>query len=100
MKAAVLDRIAPIGTSPLALRNVPEPSPCAGEIRVRVRVCGICRTDLHVIEGDLPSRRNLGPLRLRVLRPKVTLFPLEEANRALQMLKADRISGSGVLVID
>jgi propanol-preferring alcohol dehydrogenase len=34
------------------------------------------------------------------LRPKVTLFPLEEANRALQMLKADRISGSGVLVVD
>ncbi|HEX7520073.1 MAG TPA: alcohol dehydrogenase catalytic domain-containing protein, partial [Candidatus Deferrimicrobium sp.] len=57
MKAAVLDRIAPIGTSPLSLRNVPEPSPGPGEIRVRVRVCGICRTDLHVIEGDLPSRR-------------------------------------------
>jgi len=34
------------------------------------------------------------------LRPKVTLFPLEEANRALQMLKADRIAGSGVLVGD
>jgi propanol-preferring alcohol dehydrogenase len=33
------------------------------------------------------------------LRPKVTLFPLEEANRALQMLKDDRISGSGVLVV-
>ena len=57
MKAAVLGRIAPIGTSPLSLRNVPEPSPGPGEIRVRVRVCGICRTDLHVIEGDLPVRR-------------------------------------------
>ena len=34
------------------------------------------------------------------LRPKVTLFPLEEANRALQMLKDDRISGSGVLVVE
>lgn len=57
MKAAILDRIAPIGTSPLSLRDVPEPSPGPGEIRVRVRVCGICRTDLHVIEGDLPARR-------------------------------------------
>ena len=57
MKAAVLNRIAPIGTSPLSLQNVPEPSPGPGEIRVRVRVCGICRTDLHVIEGDLPPRR-------------------------------------------
>jgi len=34
------------------------------------------------------------------LHPKVTLFPLEEANRALRMLKADRIAGSGVLVVD
>ncbi|HEU4949505.1 MAG TPA: alcohol dehydrogenase catalytic domain-containing protein, partial [Candidatus Deferrimicrobiaceae bacterium] len=57
MRAAVLDRIAPIGTSPLVLRDVPEPSPGPGEIRVRVRVCGICRTDLHVIEGDLLPRR-------------------------------------------
>jgi alcohol dehydrogenase, propanol-preferring len=57
VKAAVLDRIAPIGTSPLSLRDVPEPSPGPGEILVRVRVCGICRTDLHVIEGDLPARK-------------------------------------------
>ena len=57
MKAAILDRNAPIETSPLSLRNVPEPSPGPGEIRVRVHVCGICRTDLHVIEGDLPTRR-------------------------------------------
>jgi propanol-preferring alcohol dehydrogenase len=54
MKAAVLGRIAPIGTSPLALREVSAPFPGPGEIRVRVLACGICRTDLHVIEGDLP----------------------------------------------
>ncbi|HEY6096794.1 MAG TPA: zinc-binding alcohol dehydrogenase family protein, partial [Candidatus Deferrimicrobium sp.] len=36
---------------------MPEPRPGRGEIMVRVRACGICRTDLHVIEGDLPSRR-------------------------------------------
>ena len=57
MKAAVLERIAPIGTSPLSLQNIPAPSPGPGEIRVRVLACGICRTDLHVIEGDLPSRK-------------------------------------------
>lgn len=55
MKAAVLDRAAPIGTSPLALREIPSPSPGPGEIRVRVLACGICRTDLHVIEGELPG---------------------------------------------
>ncbi len=57
MRAAVLDRNAPIETSPLSLRDVPLPLPGPGEIRVRVRACGICRTDLHVVEGDLPPRK-------------------------------------------
>jgi propanol-preferring alcohol dehydrogenase len=57
MRAAVLDAAAPIETSPLSLREVPLPVPGPGEIRVRVRACGICRTDLHVIEGELPPRK-------------------------------------------
>ncbi len=57
MKAMVLDRNAPIDESPLHLRDVPVPAPGAGEVRVRVRACGICRTDLHVIEGELPPRK-------------------------------------------
>ncbi|HTM00191.1 MAG TPA: zinc-dependent alcohol dehydrogenase family protein [Candidatus Omnitrophota bacterium] len=57
MRAMVLKRHAPIGTAPLALREVPEPEPGPGEVRVRVRACGLCRTDLHVIEGDLPPRK-------------------------------------------
>ena len=57
MKAMVLDQQAPVSTAPLALREVHDPSPGPGEVRVRVRACGLCRTDLHVIEGDLPARR-------------------------------------------
>jgi propanol-preferring alcohol dehydrogenase len=57
MKAMLLDGQAPIATSPLALRDVPVPEPGAGEVRVKVRACGLCRTDLHVIEGDLPPCR-------------------------------------------
>jgi alcohol dehydrogenase, propanol-preferring len=57
MNAMVLDRIAPIGTSPLKLRDVPAPEPAAGEVRIKVRCCAICRTDLHVIEGDLPQQK-------------------------------------------
>jgi len=57
MKAMVLDRQAKVATSPLALREVPPPEPGPGEVRVRVRACGLCRTDLHVIEGDLPARK-------------------------------------------
>ena len=57
MKAAVVDAQAPVATSPLCLRDVPDPEPGAGEVRVRVLACGVCRTDLHVIEGDLPSHK-------------------------------------------
>jgi propanol-preferring alcohol dehydrogenase len=55
MKAMVLDRISPVDERPLRLLDVPDPQPGPGEIRVRVRACGVCRTDLHVIEGDLPE---------------------------------------------
>jgi propanol-preferring alcohol dehydrogenase len=57
MRAAVLERSGRIEASPLSIREVPAPEPGQGEIRVRVRACGICRTDLHVIEGDLPPRK-------------------------------------------
>lgn len=56
MKAMVLDEPGPIATSPLALRELPDPEPGAGEVRLRVSVCAVCRTDLHVIEGDLPRK--------------------------------------------
>lgn len=57
MRAMVLERQAPVSSRPLALRDVPPPEPGSAEVRVRVRACGVCRTDLHVIEGDLPPRR-------------------------------------------
>jgi propanol-preferring alcohol dehydrogenase len=41
---------------PLASSEVPMPSPASGEILVRVDACGVCRTDLHVVDGDLPFR--------------------------------------------
>lgn len=41
----------------LRLREVPRPQPAADELLVRVRACGVCRTDLHVVEGDLPVHR-------------------------------------------
>ncbi len=57
MKAMLLERIAAIDSSPLRLAEVPIPEPGPGEVRLRVRCCAICRTDLHVIEGDLPRQR-------------------------------------------
>ena len=43
--------------TPLALSEVPDPVPHAGQLRVRVRACGVCRTDLHVVDGELPDAR-------------------------------------------
>jgi alcohol dehydrogenase, propanol-preferring len=57
MKAMVLDRQQDISSSPLSLRDVPDPVPGQGEVLVRVRCCACCRTDLHVIEGDLPPHK-------------------------------------------
>ena len=57
MRAWVVDEPRPIHERPLALvdREAPEPGP--GEVRVRVLASGVCRTDLHVAEGDLEMRR-------------------------------------------
>src|SRR5262245_47316450 len=53
----VLTRQARIASRPLALRDLADPVVGPGEIRIEVAACGVCRTDLHVIEGDLPPRR-------------------------------------------
>jgi len=45
-------------TTPLRLADVPVPSPAPGELLVRVLACGVCRTDLHVVDGDLPVHRS------------------------------------------
>jgi propanol-preferring alcohol dehydrogenase len=54
LRALAVRAQAPIETAPLVREARPEPSPGPGEILVRVAACGICRTDLHVVEGDLP----------------------------------------------
>lgn len=43
--------------TPLVAVECPDPEPGPGEVRLRVRACGVCRTDLHVVDGDLPARR-------------------------------------------
>jgi propanol-preferring alcohol dehydrogenase len=57
MRAMSLRRPAPVETHPLALVERPLPDPGPDEVRVAVELCGVCRTDLHVVEGDLASRR-------------------------------------------
>jgi alcohol dehydrogenase, propanol-preferring len=58
MKACILPKPAPIETNPLVYGEVPAPRPAKEEVLVRIRYCGVCRTDLHVIEGELPRRKS------------------------------------------
>ena len=58
MRACLLDHPASIDSKPLRLADAPTPSPGPGEVLVRVNACGICRTDLHVVEGELPPRQS------------------------------------------
>ncbi|MBN2562166.1 MAG: zinc-dependent alcohol dehydrogenase family protein [Phycisphaerae bacterium] len=57
MRAMVLENIAPIDSSPLKMTELPEPRPGRGEARLKVQCCAVCRTDLHVIEGELPREK-------------------------------------------
>jgi propanol-preferring alcohol dehydrogenase len=47
----------PASGHPLVFGERPDPAPGQGEVLLAVRVCGVCRTDLHLAEGDLPPRR-------------------------------------------
>jgi alcohol dehydrogenase, propanol-preferring len=58
MKACLLHAAAPVEKNPLDFAEVPNPAPQKGEVLVRVYFCGVCRTDLHVVEGELPSRKS------------------------------------------
>jgi propanol-preferring alcohol dehydrogenase len=58
MKAMIVKGRAPVESRPLEPAELPVPEPQAGEVLIRVEVCGICRTDLHVVEGDLPVHRS------------------------------------------
>src|SRR5437899_226733 len=51
MRAMVVEKIG----TPLALRDVPKPKPGGGQLLVKVNACAVCRTDLHIIDGELPD---------------------------------------------
>ena len=57
MKAAVLTSPCPAERFPLKVEDVPTPEPKPDHVLLRVRACGVCRTDLHIVEGELPPRR-------------------------------------------
>ena len=58
MKACVLEAPALVEGAPLKYMDLPVPEPGAGQVLVRVRACAVCRTDLHVVEGELAPRKS------------------------------------------
>lgn len=56
MRAAVLRRPAPIKDRPLAIETLPIAEPASDSALLKVLACGVCRTDLHIVEGELPQR--------------------------------------------
>ncbi|MFZ1011442.1 MAG: zinc-dependent alcohol dehydrogenase family protein [Candidatus Sulfotelmatobacter sp.] len=53
MKAAILAK----SKSPLQILEAPKPQPAPNEVLLRVRACGVCRTDLHIVDGELPAKK-------------------------------------------
>jgi hypothetical protein len=119
VRAAVLTRPGPVEGRPLSIEDVPEPQATPGTVAIRVRACAVCRTDLHVVAGELAPRRPKHPrtpgrwrttpvptvkrswLRRRACRSARTprRFPLASANEALAALKNDAMRGAAVLTI-
>jgi len=58
MRAWILKKQAPVEDYPLRLVEIPAPQVREGEIRIKVLVCGVCRTDIHIAEGDLPLKKS------------------------------------------
>jgi alcohol dehydrogenase, propanol-preferring len=57
MRAAILASPAPISERPLQVGDVADPRVRSGHVLLRVRACGVCRTDLHIVEGELPPKQ-------------------------------------------
>ncbi len=57
MRAMCCENPRPLNQNPLALVETSTPAPAVHEIRLQIRACGICHTDLHVVEGDLPPQK-------------------------------------------
>jgi propanol-preferring alcohol dehydrogenase len=58
MRAMQLAAPAPVAEAPLRLVELPVPAPGPGQVLLRVLACGVCRTDLHILEGELPPHRS------------------------------------------
>jgi D-arabinose 1-dehydrogenase-like Zn-dependent alcohol dehydrogenase len=104
VKAAAL-----YGTRDLRIEDVPKPEPQAGEVLLRVLAFGVCRTDPHILDGELPplhphnipDARDFLAIAAEIkMRPRATRFPLSHAAEALHAIRRDVIDGASVIIPD
>ena len=108
MKAAILKSPRLGSQPPLEIAEVIRPMPKEGHVLLRVLACGVCRTDLHLVDGELPTLR---PVLTRAdardflklaheigIRPQVALFPLAEANAAIEAVRNETADGAVVII--
>ena len=89
MKAMVLERLAPIETRPLKLKSVPMPTPKKGQVLLEIEACGVCRSNLHMIEGDW---KDIGsPLSLPVVPGHEVVGVVKKADGAKKLRVGDRV---------
>ena len=82
MRAMVLDEPG----RPLRAAKLRAPEARAEQVVIEVHACAVCRTDLHVVDGELP------------VRTEIEEHPLAEANEALDRVRSGQVSGAAVLV--
>ena len=86
MKAMVLYKPGPIDENPLVYTDVETPKPREDEVLIKVSKCGICRTDLHIVEGELP------PKKLPVIPGhQVVGYVVEVGEKVSSISKGDRV---------
>ena len=97
MRAMVLENPVPAESSLLKLLDIPIPEPADGELLIRVEVCGVCRTDLHVANTRKDGQELIKLAAEIPLYSHTEVFQLEQATEALRKLKIDGINGAAVL---
>jgi propanol-preferring alcohol dehydrogenase len=80
----IIDHTGPAERTPLAAAARPVPTPRPGQLLLRVEACGVCRTDLHLLEGEVPARLPVVPghqaaCRVEIVGPGVTAFAVGDA---------------------
>ena len=82
MNAMVLEKVG----GPLRLRDLPVPTPAVNEVLIRVHTCGVCRTDLHLYDGDLPT-----PKRPLILGHQVVGTIVAQGTGVTEARRGDRV---------